>query len=87
MQSARDGDKSQEEGAALTILMADVSNPLAKACSTGDGELKLVVLLSIPVINIPGPGLPSLRRRNFELWGKAAIRGKTVVPGNPLHEE
>jgi len=33
------------------------------------------------VMNIPGPGLPSLRRRNFELWGEFAIRGRTVVPG------
>jgi hypothetical protein len=87
IQSARDGDKSQEEGAVLMILMADVSYPLANACSNADGELKLVVLLSSPLMNIPDPRLPSLRRRNFELWGKTAIRGIVVMPGSPFHEE
>jgi hypothetical protein len=61
--------------------------PLANACSTGDGELKLVVLLSRPTMNIPGHGLPSLRRRDFELWGKTAIRGSIVTPCSPFHKE
>jgi hypothetical protein len=53
MLSASDGDKSHEEGAVLMILIADVLYPLAKACSIDDGDLKMVVLLSRRVMNIP----------------------------------
>jgi hypothetical protein len=60
MQSANEVDKSHMEGAARIILTVDAPYPLANACNIHDGELKMIVLLSCPMMNIPRHGLPSL---------------------------